>query len=91
MEFLNAGTIVMAVVVLLMLGCMVKFFTGDIGTNKTFYLLTFICLGNSEMRHSNRPGTGKLGWTKNAPALSIQDQTYEKTLLGKTNFEKDLP
>lgn len=91
MEFLNAGNIVRAVVVLLMLGCMVKLFTGDIGTNKAFYILAFICLGNSEMRHSDRAVTGKLGWTKNAPALSIQDQTYEKTLLGKTNFEKNLP
>jgi len=33
----------------------------------------------------------KFGWTKNVLALRIQDQTYEKTLLGQTNFEKTLP
>jgi predicted nuclease of restriction endonuclease-like (RecB) superfamily len=33
----------------------------------------------------------KYGWTKNVLALRIQDQTYEKTLLGQTNFEKNLP
>ncbi len=35
--------------------------------------------------------TAKYGWTKNVLALRIQDQTYEKTLLGQTNFEKNLP
>ena len=35
--------------------------------------------------------TQKYGWTKNVLALRIQDQTYEKTLLGQTNFEKNLP
>jgi predicted nuclease of restriction endonuclease-like (RecB) superfamily len=35
--------------------------------------------------------TGKFGWTKDVLALRIQDQTYEKTLLGQTNFEKTLP
>ncbi len=35
--------------------------------------------------------TTKFGWTKNVLALRIQDQTYEKTLLGQTNFEKTLP
>ncbi len=35
--------------------------------------------------------TGKFGWTKNVLALRIQDQAYEKTLLGQTNFEKNLP
>jgi predicted nuclease of restriction endonuclease-like (RecB) superfamily len=35
--------------------------------------------------------TRKFGWTKNVLALRIQDQTYEKTLLGQTNFEKTLP
>ncbi len=35
--------------------------------------------------------TRKYGWTKNVLALRIQDQTYEKTLLGQTNFEKNLP
>ena len=34
--------------------------------------------------------TAKFGWTKNVLALRIQDQTYEKTLLGQTNFEKTL-
>ncbi|MFH1950594.1 MAG: PDDEXK nuclease domain-containing protein [Pseudomonadota bacterium] len=33
----------------------------------------------------------KFGWTKNVLALRIQDQAYEKTLLGQTNFEKNLP
>ena len=35
--------------------------------------------------------TRKYGWTKNVLALKIQDQTYEKTLLGQTNFEQTLP
>jgi len=35
--------------------------------------------------------TGKFGWTKNVLALRIQDQAYEKTMLGQTNFEKTLP
>ena len=35
--------------------------------------------------------TAKFGWTKDVLALRIQDQTYEKTLLGQTNFEKTLP
>ena len=45
MEYLNAVNIVMAIVVLLMLGCVVKVFTGDIGTNKTFYVIALIVLG----------------------------------------------
>lgn len=35
--------------------------------------------------------TRKYGWTKNILALRIQDQTYEKTLLGQTNFKDTLP
>ena len=35
--------------------------------------------------------TRKFGWTKNVLALRIQDQTYEKTMLGQTNFEKTIP
>jgi predicted nuclease of restriction endonuclease-like (RecB) superfamily len=35
--------------------------------------------------------TAKFGWTKNVLALRIQDQTYEKTLLGQTNFDQTLP
>ena len=35
--------------------------------------------------------TRKHGWTKNVLALRIQDQTYEKTLLGQTNFKETLP
>ena len=35
--------------------------------------------------------TRKFGWTKNVLALRIEDQTYEKTLLGQTNFERTLP
>ena len=45
MEYLNAGNIVTAVVVLLMIGCLVKLFTGDIGTNKTFYVIALVVLG----------------------------------------------
>ena len=30
--------------------------------------------------------TRKYGWTKNVLALRIQDQTYEKTLRGQTNY-----
>lgn len=35
--------------------------------------------------------TAKFGWTKNVLALRIDDQTYEKTLLGQTNFDRTLP
>jgi uncharacterized membrane protein len=45
MEFLNAANIVTIVVVLLMIGCLIKLFTGDIGTNKTFYIIGLIVLG----------------------------------------------
>ena len=45
MEYLNADNIVTAIVVLLMIGCVVKLFTGDIGTNKTFYIIALIGLG----------------------------------------------
>jgi uncharacterized membrane protein len=31
--------------VLLMIGCVVKLFTGDIGTNKTFYIIALLGLG----------------------------------------------
>ncbi|MCD4716584.1 MAG: hypothetical protein K8R45_07565, partial [Desulfobacterales bacterium] len=36
---------VTAVVVLLMIGCLIKLFTGDIGSNKTFYIIALIVLG----------------------------------------------
>ncbi len=45
MEYLNAGNIMTAIVVLLMIGCVVKLFTGDIGTNKMFYGIALIVLG----------------------------------------------
>ena len=45
MEFFNAGNIVTAVVVLFMICCVVKLFTGDIGTNKTFYGIALVVLG----------------------------------------------
>ena len=45
MEYLNAGNIVTAIIVLVMIGCVVKLFTGDIGTNKTFYGIALIGLG----------------------------------------------
>ncbi len=35
--------------------------------------------------------TAKFGWTKNVLAIRIQDQTYEKTLLGQNNFNETLP
>jgi predicted nuclease of restriction endonuclease-like (RecB) superfamily len=35
--------------------------------------------------------THKFGWTKNVLTLQIENQAYEKTLLGQTNFEKTLP
>ncbi len=35
--------------------------------------------------------TAKFGWTKNVLALRIQDQAFEKTLRGQTNFDKTLP
>jgi hypothetical protein len=45
MEYLTLVNIVTAVVVLLMIGCLVKLFTGDIGSNKTFYVIALIVLG----------------------------------------------
>ena len=45
MEYLTASNIVTAVVVLLMIGCVVKLFAGDIGSNKTFYIIALIVLG----------------------------------------------
>ena len=35
--------------------------------------------------------TAKFGWTKNFLAIGIQDQTYEKTLLGQNNFNETPP
>lgn len=35
--------------------------------------------------------TRKFGWTKNVLIHQIDNQTYEKTLLNKTNFESTLP
>ena len=40
MEYLNAVNIITAIVVLMMVGCVVKLFFGDIGRNKTFYLIS---------------------------------------------------
>jgi predicted nuclease of restriction endonuclease-like (RecB) superfamily len=34
--------------------------------------------------------TRKFGWSKNVLALQIENQSYEKTLLGQTNFDKAL-
>ena len=45
MEYVNMVNIVTAVVVLLMIGCLIKLFTGDIGSNKTFYIIALIVLG----------------------------------------------
>jgi predicted nuclease of restriction endonuclease-like (RecB) superfamily len=35
--------------------------------------------------------TRKFGWTKNVLLHQIENQSYEKTLLGQTNFDKALP
>jgi len=35
--------------------------------------------------------TKKFGWSKNVLIHQIENQTYEKTLLNQTNFEKTLP
>jgi hypothetical protein len=45
MEYVNAVNIITAIVVLMMIGCVIKFFAGDIGRNKTFYLITLVVLG----------------------------------------------
>lgn len=45
MEYLTVSNIVTALVVLLMIGCVVKLFASDIGSNKTFYIIAFIGLG----------------------------------------------
>jgi len=46
---------------------------------------------DSQQREFYLRMTARFGWTKNVLALRIQDQTYEKTLLGQTNFEETLP
>jgi predicted nuclease of restriction endonuclease-like (RecB) superfamily len=35
--------------------------------------------------------TRRLGWTKNVLTHQIENNTYEKTMLGQTNFEETLP
>ncbi len=35
--------------------------------------------------------TRRLGWTKNVLTHQIENKTYEKTMLGQTNFEETLP
>lgn len=35
--------------------------------------------------------TRKFGWSKNVLALQIENQSFEKTLRGQTNFDKTLP
>lgn len=35
--------------------------------------------------------TRRLGWTRNVLAHQIENKTYEKTMLGQTNFEETLP
>jgi len=35
--------------------------------------------------------TRRLGWTKNVLTHQIENRTYEKTMLGQTNFEETLP
>ncbi len=35
--------------------------------------------------------TKKFGWTKDVLIHQIENQTYEKTLLGQTNFDQTLP
>lgn len=35
--------------------------------------------------------TRKFGWSKNVLAIQIENQAYEKTLLGQTNFDKTVP
>jgi len=35
--------------------------------------------------------TRKLGWSKNVLTHQIENKTYEKTILGQTNFEETLP
>jgi predicted nuclease of restriction endonuclease-like (RecB) superfamily len=35
--------------------------------------------------------TRKFGWTKNVLSHQIENQSYEKTLLGQTNFDKTVP
>ncbi len=35
--------------------------------------------------------TSKFGWSKNALIHQIDNQSYEKSLLGQTNFDRTLP
>ena len=45
MEYLTLENIITAVVVLLMIGCVVKIFSGNFGANKTFYFILLFVLG----------------------------------------------
>jgi len=44
MEYLNAVNIITAVIVLLMLYFIKKLFTGDIGENRFFYIMSLVAL-----------------------------------------------
>ena len=45
MEYINAVNIITAIIVLVMLYCLKKSFTADIGENRGFYIMIFIVLG----------------------------------------------
>jgi len=45
MEYLTTVNIVTAVIILVMLHCLRRLFTGDIGRNKALYVLVFVSLG----------------------------------------------
>jgi predicted nuclease of restriction endonuclease-like (RecB) superfamily len=37
------------------------------------------------------PTARKFGWTKNVLAMQIENQTFEKTRLNQTNFDRAVP
>ena len=44
MEYLTLENIIIAIVALLMIGCVVRIFSGDFGVSKTFYFILFFIL-----------------------------------------------
>jgi hypothetical protein len=45
MEYVTPENIITAIVVLIMIFCLIKSFSGDFGANKTFYFIALAVLG----------------------------------------------
>jgi hypothetical protein len=42
-------------------------------------------------REKVQPLVAQTGWTKNVLTHQIENQTYDKTFLGQSNFEESVP